>query len=72
MEITKSYKYLGLVLNEHIETNKMTTAVAKSANCALGLLIAKHNAFGEMLHDIYRILYGALVAPIIEYVAVLG
>ncbi len=32
----------------------MATAVAKSANRALGLLIANHKAFGGMPQDIYR------------------
>ncbi len=31
----------------------MATAVAKSANPALGLLIAKPKAFGGMPHDMY-------------------
>ncbi len=47
----------------------MATAVAKSANRALGLLIAKHKAFGVTPQDIYRTIYDALVTPIIEYTA---
>ncbi len=45
----------------------MATAVAKSANRALGQLIAKHKAFGGMPQEIYRTLYDALMSPIIEY-----
>ncbi len=50
----------------------MVTAVSKSANNTLGLLIAKHNAFGAMPKDIYRKLYDAHLTPIIEYAAVFG
>ncbi len=45
------------------------TAVAKSADHSLGLLIAKYKAFRRMPQDIYRKLYDALVTPIIEYAA---
>ncbi len=48
LEINESYKYLGLVFNEYIDKGRMVTAVAKSA-IALGLLIAKHKAFGGCL-----------------------
>ncbi len=52
-----------------MDKGRMATAVAKSANHALGLLIAKHKDFGGMPQDIYRQLYDALVTPIIEYAA---
>ncbi len=49
LEISESYKYLGLLLSEHIDKGRMVTAFAKSANHALGLLIAKHKALGGCL-----------------------
>ncbi len=69
LEISESYKYLGLVFNEYIDKGRMVTAVTKSANHALSLLIEKHKAFVGMPQDTYRKLYDALVAPIIEYAA---
>ncbi len=69
LEISECYKYLCLVFNEYIDKGRMATAVAKSANCALGLLIAKHKAFMGIPQDIYRKLYDARVRPIIEYAA---
>ncbi len=42
----------GLMFNEHLDKNVMTKSVAKSANRALGLIIAKCKAFGGMPHDV--------------------
>jgi hypothetical protein len=63
LEITDCYKYLGLTMNEHLDQCKMVTSVAKPANLALGLLIAKHKTFKGMPHDVFSKLYDALVAP---------
>ncbi len=67
--VVDSYKYLGLMFNEHLDKNMMTKSVAKSANRALGLIIAKCKAFGGMPHDVFTKLYDSLVAPVIEYAA---
>jgi hypothetical protein len=67
--IVDSYKYLGLNLNENLDLEKIAKSVAKSAQRALGLLIAKHKALGGMPHDVFSKLYDALVSPVIEYAA---
>ncbi len=53
LEISESYKYLGLVFNEYLDKGKMVTAVAKSANRALDLLIAKQSFWGDASGYIY-------------------
>ncbi len=73
IEVTNSYKYLGMTLNEHLDKSLVAKSFAKSANRALGLLIAKHIAFGGMPHNVFTKLYDSLVAPVIEYaVAIWG
>ncbi len=57
------------MFNEHLDKNMMAKLVAKSANRALGLLIAKCKAFGGIPHDVFTKLYDSLVAPVIEYAA---
>ncbi len=47
------YKYLGLVLNEHLDYQLMAKVVAKSANRALGFLIAKSKVTGGMPYDVF-------------------
>jgi hypothetical protein len=69
INVVDSYKYLGLMFNEHLDKSMMAKSVAKSANRALGLLIAKCKAFGGMPHDVFTRLYDALVGTVIEYAA---
>ena len=46
LDVVESYKYLGLILTEFLDFSKAAKAVAKSANRALGLIIAKAKSFG--------------------------
>ncbi len=39
--VVDTYKYIGLMFNEHLDKNMMAKYVAKSANIALGVIIAK-------------------------------
>ncbi len=57
------------MFNEHLDKNMMAKSVAKSANRALGLLIAKCKDLGGMPHEVFTKLYDSLVAPVIEYAA---
>ena len=61
------YKYLGLVLTEHLDYAVTAKIVAQSANRALGLLIAKSKAFSGLQYEPYTKLYDAIVVPIISY-----
>ena len=50
------YRYLGLVLSEHLDYAFTAKVVAHSANRALGLLIAKTKAFGGLQYDAFTTL----------------
>ena len=65
--MVESYKYLGLVLTEFLDYSKTAKAVAKSANRALGLIIAKSKAFGGLPYDVFYKLYKSIVCPVIMY-----
>ncbi len=65
--IVPRYKYLGLVLDEHLNYHITAQMVAKSACRALGILIAKCKASGGMPYNVYTKLYDSLVQPIISY-----
>ncbi len=60
------YKYLGLMLNEYLDYNKIADYVAQSAHRALGLLIAKDSSQGGFSYDVFTKLYDSLVSSIIE------
>ncbi len=55
IKLVPLYKYLGLVLNEHLDNQLMDKVVAKSANRALGLLIAKSKVTVGMPYDVIYI-----------------
>ncbi len=67
INVSDKYKYLGLVLTEHLDYDTTASIVAKSAGRALGLLIAKFKAYGGLPYDCYIKLYDSLVQPIIDY-----
>ena len=61
------YKYLGLILSEHLDYNITAKMVANAAGRALGLLIAKSRAHGGMPYNCFSKLYSCLVQSIIDY-----
>ena len=66
---TMQYKYLGIVLSEHLDYAITAKNVAQSANRALGLLIAKSKAFGGIQYGPFTKLYESVVCPVISYSA---
>ena len=60
LDVGESYKYLGLILTEFIDFLKTTKAVAKSANRALGLIIAKAKSFGCLPYNVFYKLYESI------------
>ena len=57
LAVVKSYKYLGLILTGFLDNSKTAKAVAKSANIALGLIIAKSKLFLVVYHMMCVISY---------------
>ncbi len=67
LSVVSSYKYLGLLLTEHLDYHAMGNAAAKSANRALGLLISKFKTIGGMHFSTFSKLYDTMVWPCISY-----
>jgi hypothetical protein len=67
IELTNDYAYLGLILSEFLDFNLTAKIVAKSANRALGLVMAKCETIGGVSYDVLKKLIDSLVTPIIEY-----
>ncbi len=59
INVVSQYKYLRLILNEHLDYALMANMIAKSAGSAIGLLIAKCKASGGMPYDVYTKLFSA-------------
>lgn len=67
IEYTDKYKYLGLVLNEHLDYSVTAKYVAQSATRALGLLISKFKQMGGMPYDVFTKLFDTTVWSVISY-----
>ena len=67
LELTQQYKYLGLILQEHLDYSVTAKAVAQSASRALGLLIAKAKAYGGFPFGTFTRLYDSTVNWVISY-----
>ena len=67
IETVCRYKYLGVILTEHLDFTIITKTVAQSASRALGLLIAKDKIFGGMPFQCFHKCYESLVQSVIDY-----
>jgi len=60
-------KYLGLILDEHLNMTEMANTLASSASKALGYLNSKYYNAKEMTYEVYSQMYYATVVPIMDY-----
>ena len=67
LETVAKYRYLGLVITEHLDLNVTAQTAAQSATRAPGILISKFMTHGRMPWITYTKLYHALVQPVLEY-----
>lgn len=68
LEVTKEYKYLGLVLSECLDFT--VKYLALYANRALGAVIANCKVLGGLPFNCFTKLYESLVLPILMYASV--
>ncbi len=67
LDTVSQYKYLGLIITEHLDFLSMVKMVSQAASRALGLLIAKDKSFGGMPYNVYTKCYDAIVQATINY-----
>ncbi len=63
LEIVDKYKYLGIVLNEHLEYSMIALKLAISAGRALGAIYNKYRLNKGVGYDTYTKLYHSSVVP---------
>lgn len=68
-EIQKAtqYKYLGVVLDEHLDYTITAKTLAEASSRALGSLISKHYNCKGFYHSTYWKIYAATVVPVMNY-----
>ena len=64
---TSLYKYLGLVLTEHLDYSIKAKIVAQSANRAFGPLIAKSKAFGGLQYGPFTKRYELVIRGLFKH-----
>ena len=67
IEMIDKYKYLGLVLDEHLDFNNTASFIASSAGRALGGICSKFSQMRGMGYNTYTKLFETGVAPILDY-----
>lgn len=67
IDVISSYRYLGLVMDEHLNYDITAKAVANAASRALGLVISKFKSAGGLPYSVYTKLYDTIVWPTINY-----
>jgi hypothetical protein len=64
---TTQYKYLGIVLDEHLDYTITAKTLADASSRALGSLISKHYSCKGLYHSTYWKIYEATVVPVFNY-----
>jgi hypothetical protein len=67
VQCVDKYKYLGIILDEHLNFNTTVTVLAGSANRALGSIYTKFNKLKGLGFTTFTTLYNSGVAPILDY-----
>ena len=63
----EQYKYLGIVINEHVDYNVTAKILADAANRALGSIINKYKSINGLGYNTYTKLFNSGVCPIMDY-----
>ena len=67
LKTVSQYTFLGLLLTEHLDYDLTAKNVAKAANRALGLILAKDKAFGGLPFRSFTKLFDTVVWSVINY-----
>jgi hypothetical protein len=67
IECVDKYKYLGIILDEHLDFNVIATVLASSASRALGSIYTKFSKLKGLGFSTFNILYHSGVVPVLDY-----
>ncbi len=67
IEISDSYKYLGVYLDQYLTFQNATEILSSAAGRALGGMINKYRNMREMGYNTYSKLFESLVCPVMDY-----
>ena len=67
LDVVSQYRYLGVILTEHLDYAVTVKSVSQVASRAFGSLVCKFKHFGGFPYVTYSKLYDSLVWPIVDY-----
>ena len=67
IDLTETYKYLGIFFYENVCPDENATTLAESAGGALGAVVSKLKRNNFMAFSTYSKLYNSCVVPVIDY-----
>ena len=67
VEVVTSYKYLGIIMDEHLTFNQCIETLSSSAGRALSGIISKRKFVKDLGFKTYTQLFNSGVVPILEY-----
>ncbi|MES9883775.1 MAG: reverse transcriptase family protein [Sedimenticola sp.] len=69
LTVAKSYRYLGMDINEHLNYTHGVNVLRDAGSRALGAICAKHFATNGLTYKTYEKLYNCTVTPVTDYAA---
>ena len=69
LEIKNNYRYLGVILDDHLDLSHCTQTLADAAGRALGAIISKFKSLRNVGYKTFTNLFSSGVQPILEYSA---
>ncbi len=67
LNIVDRYKYLGNILNEHLDFSVTSSVLSGAADQALGAMISKFKGLKNVGFNTFDKMYHSSVRPIIDY-----
>lgn len=67
INVVKEYKYLGVILDEHLNYKKCSSTLAESGGRALSAIISKFKQFKDIGYNTFTTMYNAGVSPVMYY-----
>ena len=67
LDIVNEYKYLGVILDEHLTFEACSKTLADSGGRALGAIISKFKEYKDLGYKTFTKLFDACVAPVLDY-----
>ena len=67
LKVVSKYKYLGIILDEHLKFEQCAEMLASSAGRALAKMISKFKTYKSLTFNTFTKLYDSCIWPILDY-----